>query len=51
MAISPPGAGPDDFAWHISCAQVASAGHCSVFAGIQRSLALLEGDLLLRRLS
>ncbi len=49
LAIAPPGAGLDDFAWRISCARVASAGPFSAFPGIQRSLALLEGDLLLRR--
>lgn len=49
LAIAPPGAGLDDFDWRISCARVASAGPFSVFPGIQRSLALLEGDLLLRR--
>ena len=49
LAIAPPGAGLDDFAWRISCARVASAGPFSAFPGIQRNLALLEGDLLLRR--
>ena len=49
LAISPPGAGLDDFAWRISCAQVGSAGPFSLFLGIQRSLALLEGNLLQQR--
>ncbi|WP_068830577.1 HutD/Ves family protein [Pseudomonas sp. BMS12] len=44
LAIAPPDAGLDDFAWRISCAQVASAGPFSAFPGIQRSLALLGGE-------
>jgi uncharacterized protein len=43
LAIAPAGAGLDDFAWRISCARVASGGPFSRFAGIDRSLAILEG--------
>ncbi|MDG1581610.1 HutD family protein [Pseudomonas sp. GOM6] len=49
LAIAPPDAGLDDSAWRISCARVASTGPFSLFPGIQRSLALLEGNLLLQR--
>ncbi len=51
LAIHPPQASLDDFAWRISCAQVSGAGPFSAFPGIQRSLALLEGELLLQRQS
>jgi uncharacterized protein len=47
LAISPPEAGLDDFDWRISSAQVASAGAFSFFPGIDRSLAVLKGSLLL----
>lgn len=43
LAVAPPGAGLDDFDWRISCAQVASGGPFSAFAGVDRSLLLLEG--------
>lgn len=43
LAVAPPGAGLDDFDWRISCAQVASGGPFSVFPGVDRSLAVLEG--------
>ena len=49
LAIHPSQASLDDFAWRISCARVSSAGPFSAFPGIQRSLALLEGELLLQR--
>ena len=51
LAIHPPQASLDDFAWRISCARVRGAGPFSAFPGIQRSLALLEGELLLQRQS
>ena len=51
LAIHPPQASLDDFAWRISCARVSGAGPFSAFPGIQRSLALLEGELLLQRQS
>lgn len=43
LAIAPAGASLEDFAWRISCARVASGGPFSHFAGVERSLALLEG--------
>ena len=49
LAIHPSQASLDDFAWRISCARVSSAGPFSAFPGIQRSLALLEGELLQRQ--
>lgn len=51
LAIHPPQASLDDFVWRISCARVSGAGPFSAFPGIQRSLALLEGELLLQRQS
>ena len=51
LAIHPPQASLDDFAWRISCARVSGAGPFSAFPGLQRSLALLEGELLLQRQS
>ena len=43
LAISPAGAGLEDFAWRISSAQVAVDGAFSSFPGIDRSLAALDG--------
>ncbi|VXB31281.1 Uncharacterized 21.2 kDa protein in hutC 3'region [Pseudomonas sp. 8AS] len=43
LAICPAGASLEDFAWRISCAQVASGGPFSPFAGVDRSLAVLAG--------
>jgi len=43
LAIAPPAAGLEDFAWRISCARVASGGPFSHFPGVDRSLALLDG--------
>lgn len=51
LAIAPAGAGLEDFAWRISCARVASGGPFSHFAGVDRSLALLEGAGLDLRLN
>lgn len=44
IAVAPPGAGFDDFDWRISLATIAADGPFSTFAGIDRSLALVEGD-------
>ena len=49
LAIAPDDAGLENFAWRISCARVSGAGPFSTFPGIQRSLALLEGELMLQR--
>jgi uncharacterized protein len=43
IAIFPPGAVLDDFDWRISMARVASAGPFSLFPGIDRTLAILDG--------
>jgi environmental stress-induced protein Ves len=43
LAIHPPEATLDNFAWRISCARVASGGPFSYFPGVDRSLALLDG--------
>lgn len=44
IAVFPPGAGLDDFVWRISMARVESSGPFSLFPGIDRSLAILEGE-------
>lgn len=44
----PPGAGLDDFDWRISLAEVRADGPFSMFAGVDRLLAVLQGRLLLR---
>jgi uncharacterized protein len=47
VAVQPPQARLDDFEWRISCAQVDSAGEFSRFAGIDRLIVILEGELSL----
>ncbi|AZO42783.1 MULTISPECIES: HutD family protein [unclassified Mesorhizobium] len=44
IAVSPTGAGLDDFGWRVSMARVESSGPFSQFAGIDRTLAVLEGE-------
>lgn len=44
IAVSPDGAGLDDFDWRVSMARVEGSGPFSQFAGIDRTLAILEGD-------
>ena len=44
IAVSPEGAGLDDFDWRISMAKVETSGPFSSFAGIDRTLSVLEGD-------
>ncbi|MBN9235926.1 MULTISPECIES: HutD family protein [Phyllobacteriaceae] len=44
IAVSPAGAGLDDFDWRISMARVEAGGPFSVFAGIDRTLSILEGE-------
>ena len=44
ICVHPPGAGLDDFGWRVSVATVASDGPFSVFADVDRTLALLAGD-------
>ena len=43
IAIDPPDAGFDDFDWRISLATIAEDGEFSVFPGVDRTLALVEG--------
>jgi len=44
IAIFPEGARLDDFGWRVSMATVASDGPFSAFAGVDRTLSVLEGD-------
>ena len=43
IAISPSGSGFQDFDWRISLATISESGPFSVFRGIDRTLALVEG--------
>ncbi|HVK64199.1 MAG TPA: HutD family protein, partial [Polyangium sp.] len=43
IAIEPPGAGLDDFAWRLSIAELAASGPFSTFPGIERILLQTEG--------
>lgn len=47
VAAWPPGTGSADFDWRISIASVARGGPFSVFPGVDRELAVLEGALRL----
>lgn len=44
LAVHPAGAGHDDFLWRVSIAEVDTAAPFSVFPGIDRKIALLDGD-------
>ncbi len=44
IAVFPEAAGLDDFEWRLSMATVASDGPFSLFAGVDRTLAVLEGE-------
>ncbi|MER9007294.1 MULTISPECIES: HutD family protein [unclassified Mesorhizobium] len=44
IAVSPDGAGLDDFDWRVSMARVEDSGPFSGFAGVDRTLAVLEGE-------
>jgi environmental stress-induced protein Ves len=44
IACWPPGAGFDAFEWRVSIATIAASGPFSVFAGVERTIMLLEGD-------
>ena len=44
IACWPPGAGFDDFDWRVSIATIAASGPFSTFAGVDRTIVLLEGD-------
>jgi environmental stress-induced protein Ves len=43
IAVVPPDAGFEDFDWRVSLATIAADGPFSVFPGVERTLALLEG--------
>lgn len=43
IAVSPPGAGLDNFDWRVSTARVAKDGPFSTFPGVDRTLAVLSG--------
>lgn len=43
IAVAPAGAGIDDFDWRVSMAVVAADGPFSLFPGVDRTLAVLEG--------
>jgi environmental stress-induced protein Ves len=47
IAVFPPGASIDDFDWRISMATVAEDGSFSIFPGIDRTLAILDGNGML----
>lgn len=44
IAIEPPDAGFDDFDWRISLATIAEDGEFSAFPGVDRTLALVDGN-------
>lgn len=44
IAVSPQGAGLDDFDWRLSMARVETDGPFSMFPGVDRTLAMLEGE-------
>lgn len=44
IAVSPADAGLDDFDWRVSMARVDGGGPFSGFAGVDRTLAVLEGE-------
>ena len=46
IAVFPPGAGFADFDWRISLAAITQSGSFSLFPGIDRSLALVQGASL-----
>jgi uncharacterized protein len=48
IAVFPPGAGLDTFDWRVSMATVSAGGPFSLFPGVDRVLAVLEGELTLR---
>ncbi|MDC3955264.1 HutD/Ves family protein [Polyangium jinanense] len=44
IAVDPPGAGLDDFAWRLSIADLAASGPFSTFPGIERIILQTEGE-------
>jgi len=47
VAVSPPGSTLANFDWRVSMAEIAAAGPFSVFAGVDRRMAVLQGRLAL----
>ena len=47
IAVSPDSAGLDDFDWRVSMATVEAGGPFSMFAGVDRTLSILEGEGIL----
>ncbi|MEI9988983.1 MAG: HutD family protein [Rhizomicrobium sp.] len=47
VAVSPPGAGFDDFGWRVSIAEIRQGGPFSIFPSIDRKLAVLDGHMSL----
>ena len=43
IAVHPPGAGLDAFAWRVSIADLGASGPFSIFAGYDRTLVQIEG--------
>ncbi|MFG3157941.1 HutD family protein [Streptomyces sp. NPDC048219] len=43
VAVHPQGAGPDDFAWRVSVADVAHSGPFSTFDGVDRIITVVDG--------
>jgi environmental stress-induced protein Ves len=43
LAVSPEGAGFDDFIWRVSIAEVRGSGDFSLFPGVDRTILLLDG--------
>jgi len=46
VAIAPAGASLEDFAWRISMAKVPNSASFSTFAGVDRTLAVLDGEMI-----
>lgn len=44
IAVWPPGAGMEAFAWRVSVADIAADGPFSAFPGIERQIVLLDGE-------
>ena len=44
IACWPPGAGIENFDWRVSIATIAASGPFSIFAGVDRTIMLLDGD-------
>ena len=51
IAVFPEGAALDDFDWRVSMARVETDGPFSAFPGVDRTLAILEGEGLVLRVA